>query len=193
MGGIESAGRAGRKPLEVADPEVSRRLRRILDETTAGNPMSLLKWTGKSTRTMAAELSRQGHPVSAMTVCRCLWAMEYSLQGNVKSLEASNIRIAMSNFSTSTGKGNPSSRVGIRDLGRHQEKRADWSLSQSGSTWRRAEEAEQVLTHDFPSLAQGKAVPYGTYDVAEDQALVNVGITHDTAEFAVSSIQRGGG
>ncbi len=49
--------------------------------------MSLLKWTGKSTRTMAAELSRQGHPVSAMTVCRCLWAMEYSLQGNVKSLE----------------------------------------------------------------------------------------------------------
>ena len=49
--------------------------------------MSLLKWTGKSTRTMAAELSRQGHPVRAMTVCRCLWAMEYSLQGNVKSLE----------------------------------------------------------------------------------------------------------
>jgi len=77
----------GRKPLEVADPEVARRLRRILDETTAGNPMSLLKWTGKSTRTMAAELSRQGHPVRAMTVCRCLWAMEYSLQGNVKSLE----------------------------------------------------------------------------------------------------------
>ena len=47
-----------------------------------------------------------------------------------------------------------------------------------------------MLTHDFPSLARGKAVPYGTYDVAEDQALVNVGITHDTAEFAVSSIQR---
>src|SRR5260221_422067 len=47
-----------------------------------------------------------------------------------------------------------------------------------------------VMTHDFPSMAQGKAVPYGTYDVAEDQALVNVGITHDTAEFAVVSIQR---
>ena len=60
----------------------------------------------------------------------------------------------------------------------------------AGRTWQRQGQAKRVLTHDFPSLAQGKAVPYGTYDVAEDQALVNVGITHDTAEFAVASIAR---
>ena len=64
-----------------------RLLERILEETTAGDPMSLLKWTGKSTRALAAELTRQGHPLSAMTVCRYSWSMEYSLQGDVKSLE----------------------------------------------------------------------------------------------------------
>jgi hypothetical protein len=60
----------------------------------------------------------------------------------------------------------------------------------AGRTWRRRGQAPRVLAHDFPSLGKGKAIPYGTYDVAEDRALVNVGITHDTAEFAVASIQR---
>ncbi len=181
----------GRKPLEVADPEVSRRLRRILDETTAGNPMSLLKWTGKSTRTMAAELSRQGHPVSAMTVCRCLWAMEYSLQGNVKSLEGKQHPDRNEQFQYINRQGKSFQQSGDPVISVDTKKKEQiGAFRNPGRTWRRAEEAEQVLTHDFPSLAQGKAVPYGTYDVAEDQALVNVGITHDTAEFAVSSIQR---
>ena len=181
----------GRKPLEVADPEVSRRLRRILDETTAGNPMSLLKWTGKSTRTMAAELSRQGHPVSAMTVCRCLWAMEYSLQGNVKSLKGKQHPDRNEQFQYINRQGKSFQQSGDPVISVDTKKKEQiGAFRNPGRTWRRAEEAEQVLTHDFPSLAQGKAVPYGTYDVAEDQALVNVGITHDTAEFAVSSIQR---
>jgi len=181
----------GRKALEVADPEVSRRLRRILDETTAGNPMSLLKWTGKSTRTMAAELSRQGHPVSAMTVCRCLWAMEYSLQGNVKSLEGKQHPDRNEQFQYINRQGKSFQQSGDPVISVDTKKKEQiGAFRNPGRTWRRAEEAEQVLTHDFPSLAQGKAVPYGTYDVAEDQALVNVGITHDTAEFAVSSIQR---
>jgi hypothetical protein len=103
----------GRKPVATADPKIPRLLRRILEETTAGDPMSLLKWTGKSTRTIAAELTRQGHPVSAMTVWRCLEEMEYSLQGNVKS-RGSSMRIGMRNSATSTGKRSSSGAVGIR-------------------------------------------------------------------------------
>ena len=181
----------GRKPLQVADPEVARRLRRILDETTAGNPMSLLKWTGKSTRTMAAELSRQGHPVSAMTVCRCLWAMEYSLQGNVKSLEGKQHPDRNEQFQYINRQGKSFQQSGDPVISVDTNKKEQiGAFRNPGRTWRRPGQAPQVLTHDFPSLAQGKAVPYGTYDVAEDQALVNVGITHDTAEFAVASIQR---
>jgi predicted DNA-binding transcriptional regulator AlpA len=181
----------GRKPLQVADPEVARRLRRILDETTAGNPMSLLKWTGKSTRTMAAELSRQGHPVSAMTVCRCLWAMEYSLQGNVKSLEGKQHPDRNEQFQYINRQGKSFQQSGDPVISVDTKKKEQiGAFRNPGRTWRRPGQAPQVLTHDFPSLAQGKAVPYGTYDVAEDQALVNVGITHDTAEFAVASIQR---
>jgi len=181
----------GRKPLQVADPEVARRLRRILDETTAGNPMSLLKWTGKSTRTMAAELSRQGHPVSAMTVCRCLWAMEYSLQGNVKSLEGKQHPDRNEQFQYINRQGKSFQQSGDPVISVDTKKKEQiGAFRNPGRTWRRPGQAPQVLTHDFPSLAQGKAVPYETYDVAEDQALVNVGITHDTAEFAVASIQR---
>ena len=78
-GRIRSAG-GGRKPIEEADPKLQRELKRIVEETTAGDPMSVLKWTSKSTRTMADELKRRGHPVSGVTVGRCLHDMGYSLQ-----------------------------------------------------------------------------------------------------------------
>jgi Rhodopirellula transposase DDE domain len=181
----------GRKALSAADPEIPRLLEQILEATTAGDPMSLLKWTDKSTRTLAAELTRRGHAVSAMTVWRYLEAMEYSLQGNVKSLE---------------GKQHPDRDAQFRYLNRQakafqqtgdpvisvdtKKKEQIGAFRNSGRSWRRRGQAQRVLAHDFPSLGQGKAIPYGTYDVADDRALVNVGITHDTAEFAVASIQR---
>jgi hypothetical protein len=77
----------GRKRVEEVEPALKRELTRIVEETTAGDPMSLLKWTAKSTRTIAEELTRRGHAVSAVTVGRCLHDMDYSLQANVKSLE----------------------------------------------------------------------------------------------------------
>ena len=77
----------GRKKVEEVDPELRRELVRIMEETTAGDPMSLLKWTSKSTRAIAEQLAGQGHPVSSVTVGRCLHDMDYSLQANVKELE----------------------------------------------------------------------------------------------------------
>ena len=77
----------GRKKVEGVDPGVRALLERILEETTAGDPMSLLRWTSKSTRTMAEELTRLGHPVTWVTVARCLDDMGYSLQANRKTKE----------------------------------------------------------------------------------------------------------
>lgn len=77
----------GRKKVEQADPELPRHLKEIVEETTAGDPMSPLRWTSKSTRTIAAELSRSGHPISSVTVGRCLEEMGYTLQANVKTRE----------------------------------------------------------------------------------------------------------
>lgn len=184
-------GGGGRKPLVVTDPQIPRLLEGILEETTAGDPMSLLKWTGKSTRTMAAELTRQGHPVSAMTVCRYLWAMDYSLQGNVKSLEGEQHpdRDRQFRYINRQAKAFQKSGDPVISVDTKKKERIG-AFRNPGRTWRRRGLGARVLTHDFPSLGQGQAVPYGAYDVAADQALVNVGITHDTAEFAVASIQR---
>jgi len=77
----------GRKKVEQADPELPRRLKTIVEETTAGDPMSPLRWTSKATRTIAAELTRSGHPISSVTVGRCLEARGYTLQANVKTRE----------------------------------------------------------------------------------------------------------
>src|SRR2546425_2456179 len=80
---IRQAG-GGRKPLQEQDPQLTRMLRRIMDETTAGDPMSLLRWTSKSTYQIRDELRRRGHSVSEDTVQRRLQQMDYTLQANVK-------------------------------------------------------------------------------------------------------------
>ena len=77
----------GRKKGEQADPELPRRLRTIVEETTAGDPLSPVRWTSKATRTIAEELTRCGHSISSVTVGRCLEEMGYTLQGNVKTRE----------------------------------------------------------------------------------------------------------
>jgi hypothetical protein len=181
----------GRKALSAADPEIPQLLERMLEENTAGDPMSLLKWTGKSTRTMAEELTRRGHSVSAMTVWRYLEAMDYSLQGNVKSLEGKQHPDRDAQFRYINRQANAFQRSADPVISVDAKKKERIGVFRNaGRTWRRRGQAQQVLTHDFPHLGQGKAIPYGTYDVSDDRALVNVGITHDTAEFAVASIQR---
>jgi hypothetical protein len=97
----------GRKKIEGVDPGVRDLLAKILEETTAGDAMSQLRWTGKSTRTLAEELTRLGHPVSWVTVARCLDDMGYSLQSNRKSKEGPQHAIEMLNSGTSTGRQKP--------------------------------------------------------------------------------------
>jgi hypothetical protein len=181
----------GRKKVEGVDPGVRVLLAKILEETTAGDPMSQLRWTSKSTRTMAEELTRLGHPVSWVTVARCLDDMGYSLQANRKSKEGpqhadrdAQFRYINRQVKALLATGDPVISVDAK------KKELVGPFKNGGRTWRLKGKPREVNTKDFPSLAQGKALPYGVYDTGQNRAVVNVGVTHDTAEFAVESIRR---
>ena len=181
----------GRKKVEATDPGLLRALQAILAETTAGDPMSLLKWTTKSTRGLADELARRGHPVSWRTLARCLHDLDYSLQSNRKTIEGSDhpnrdaqFRYINRQVSGHIKSGDPVISVDTK------KKELVGNFRNAGRTWRKKGHPEAVNVHDFPHLAEGKAFTYGAYDVARDRAVVSVGISHDTAAFAVRSVRR---
>src|SRR2546423_4119423 len=181
----------GRKKAEQVAPAIGRHLTRILEETTAGDPMSLLKWTSKSTRAIAQELTRLGHPLTGVTVGRCLRQMGYSLQANAKTKEGpqhpnldAQFRYLNRQVKRFGRSGEPVISVDTK------KKELVGAFKNAGRTWRPQGEPHRVNVHDFPSLGQGKAIPYGAYDITRDRAVVNVGVTHDTAELAVESIRR---
>lgn len=189
-GRVRHAG-AGRTRVEQADPRVMRVLTRLLEATTAGDPMSYLLWTNKSTRALAEELARHGCEVSHVTVARCLREMGYSLQANVKTVEGTQhpdrdaqFRYINQQVRRFLRTGDPVVSVDTK------KKELVGSFKNPGRRWQPQGAPAPVFMHDFPHLGKGKAIPYGTYDVARDEAVVNVGITHETAEFAVESIRR---
>lgn len=189
-GRVRKAG-GGRKKVEEVDTGLRRELVRIMEETTAGDPMSLLKWTSKSTRAIAEQLAGQGHPVSSVTVGRCLHDMDYSLQANVKELEGPQHRDRDAQFRYINARVKSFLRSHDPVISVDTKKKElVGAFRNAGRTWRPKGQPERVMVHDFPSRSEGHAIPYGTYDVASDRAVVNVGVTHDTAEFAVESIRR---
>jgi hypothetical protein len=189
-GRIRAAG-AGRRRVEETDQQLRAELTRIVEETTAGDPMSAVRWTNKSTEALAAELTRQGHPVSDKTVARMLDEMGYSLQLNRKEKEGpqhpdrdAQFRYINRQEASFRASGDP---VISTDT---KKKELVGAFKNGGRTWRPKGNPYEVQVHDWPSRAKGKAIPYGVYDVFGDRAVVNVGISHDTAEFAVESIRR---
>jgi len=181
----------GRKKVEGVDPDIADLLAKILEETTAGDPMSQLRWTSKSTRTMAEELTRSGHPVSWVTAARCLDDMGYSLQASRKSKEGPRHADRDAQFRYINRQGKALLRTGDPVISVDAKKKElVGPFKNGGRTWRPKGKPQEVNTKDFPSLAQGKALPYGVYDTRQNRAVVNVGVTHDTAGFAVESIRR---
>jgi transposase len=182
---------AGRKKVEETDEGVLEALGEILKETTAGDPMSALRWTNKSTQAMAEELKRRGHDISDKTVGRCLRQMGYSLQLNAKQREGRQHRDRDAQFQYINRQVKAFSKTHDPVISVDTKKKElVGAFKNGGQTWRPKGKPYEVQVHDFPSQAEGKAIPYGTYDVNENCAVVNVGITHDTAEFAVESIRR---
>jgi hypothetical protein len=181
----------GRKKVEQADPQLPPRLRKIVEETTAGDPMSPLKWTNKSTRTIAEELARSGHPISSVTVGRCLEEMGYTLQANVKTREGSQHPDRDAQFRYLNRQVKEFRRAGDPVISVDTKKKElVGAFKNGGRRWLPKGTADEVSVHDFPHLGKGKAIPYGAYDIALNRAVVNVGVTHDTAEFAAESIRR---
>jgi hypothetical protein len=181
----------GRPRIEDTTPHVKRVLARLVEAHTAGDPMSYLLWTNKSTRTLAEELTRHGYAVSHVTVARCLREMDYSLQANVKTIEGTQhpdrdaqFRYLNAEVRRFVRRHDPVVSVDTK------KKELVGSFENRGRRWHRVGQPQAVNVHDFPAKGVGKAIPYGTYDVARDEAVVNVGITHETAEFAVESIRR---
>jgi Rhodopirellula transposase DDE domain len=189
--GSERARRCGggRPKCEEADPELIEALEVIMDENTAGDPMSLLRWTSKSTRTIAATLKQQGHPVSHPTILRLLHEQHYSLRGNVKSLEGKQHpdRDAQFRYLRDQAKAFLDAQQPVISVDTKKKEKVG-EFKNPGWQWGRQD--VMVNTYDFSSLSEGPAIPYGVYDELHNEGFVSVGMSHDTAEFAVESIQR---
>jgi hypothetical protein len=180
---------SGRPKCEVADPELIVALETIMDENTAGDPMTLLRWTSKSARTIAATLQQQGHDASHTTVLRLLHEQHYSLRGNVKSLEGKQHpdRDAQFCYLRDQAKAFLDAQQPVISVDTKKKEKVG-EFKNPGQQWGRQDRL--VNTHDFPSLSEGPAIPYGIYDERHNEGFVSVGMSHDTAEFAVESIQR---
>ncbi len=181
----------GRKKIIDKNPDVKKEIEDILEENTAGDPMSRLKWTNKSTYTIADELKNKNQNVSEVTVGRIIKQIGYSLQANVKSKENgssaerdSQFRYINEQVRIFEKKGMPVISVDTK------KKELVGNFKNNGRKYQKKGKAEIVNVYDFGYLAKGKAIPYGIYEVIKNNGFVNVGISHDTAEFAVESIKQ---
>jgi hypothetical protein len=183
---------AGRKSCAENDPQLLVALDQLIDPYTRGDPQSPLRWTCKSTRNLANELTRQGHPVSPRTVAVLLREAGYSLQANRKTHEGCSehpdrdkqFRHINHQVALWQREQQPAISVDCKK----KENLGDFK--NAGRAWHPAGHPPEVRSHDFKDKQLGKAIPHGVYDLANNEGWVTVGVDHDTAEFAVASISR---
>jgi len=190
VGRLRHSG-AGRRNLLEHDPQLLQALEALIDPDTRGDPMSPLRWTCKSTRQLASQLTAQGHPVSYRKVAGLLSALHYSLQGNAKTQEGeqhpdrdAQFRYIQQQGKLFLGRGWPVISVDTK------KKEAVGNYRNSGREWQPEGHPIEVDVHDFPDPDVPKAVPRGVYDVQHNLGWVTVGCSHDTSSFAVESIRR---
>jgi Rhodopirellula transposase DDE domain len=182
---------AGRKPLTQTDPGLQAALEALVEPATRGDPQSPLRWTCKSTRRLAEELNRQGHPVCPRTVARLLRQGGYSLQANQKTREGCNHPDRNAQFQFINNRVRRYQRRGWPVLSVDTKKKELLGdFKNAGREWQPQGCPEPVRVHDFLDKKLGKAIPYGVYDVLRNRGWVSVGIDHDTARFAVSALRR---
>jgi len=181
---------AGRKNLTVSDPGLVSALDELIEGGTRGDPESALRWVCKSTRTLAAELSQQRHPVSYVKVAQLLHAQNYSLQSNRKLEEGQDhpdrdaqFRHINQSVKRALAAGWPVISVDTK------KKELVGNYANAGQQWLPAQQPRRVQGHDFPGPEVPRAYPYGIYDLGRNTGFVNVGTDHDTGAFAVASIR----
>jgi hypothetical protein len=181
----------GRRKREKEQSGLIAALEALVEPSSRGDPMLPLRWTCKSTRMLAEELCREGYQVSPSKVRQLLKACGYSLQSNRKTREGKQHPDRNAQFEhicrrvrAQQRRGEPAISVDTK------KKEVLGNLKNPGKTYRRQGQPRKVDVHDFPDPKLGKAVPYGVYDVTYNEAVVSVGVSHDTAEFAVAAIRR---
>jgi hypothetical protein len=189
-GRVRQSG-GGRKPLTRADRTLRTALEALVEPTARGDPMSPLRWTNKSTRKLAEELRRQGHPVSHVKVAQLLTELDYSLQGTRKTKEGSGhpdrdaqfeyINQQVKAFQTL---GQPVVSVDAK------KKELIGDFANKGVEYQPCGQPERVRVYDFEDKQLGKGLPYGVYDQTANCGWVSVGCDHDTAQFAVETLRR---
>ena len=181
----------GRKKVEEKDPGIINDLEKIMEENTSGDPMSLLKWTNKSTYKIADELRKLQHKIDPDTVGRLLKENDYSLQANKKNIEGSSVPERDAQFRYINAQAKEFIKNGYPVISVDAKKKENvGEFKNQGRTWTKKGQAKDVNVYDFPSLGVGRATPYGIYDLKRNEGMVNVGISYDTSEFAVESIRQ---
>ena len=181
----------GRKKLVDKDASLLRDLDALVDPVTRGDPMSPLRWTSKSTTRLADELKKKGHAVSQRTVCDLLEQMGYSLQSVRKTREGGKHEDRNAQFEHIARRVSDYQRTGDLVISVDTKKKElVGDFKNAGREWQPEGRPEDVRVHDFIDPTLGKVAPYGVYDLTSNTGWVNVGIDHDTAEFAVESIRR---
>ena len=181
----------GRKKLEDKDGGLIPALRELLEESTRGDPMSLLTWTTLSVRGIAAELTRAGCRCGKNAVLRMLHEQGFSTQGNSRTVEGRRHpdRDAQFRYISRAAKGYLASGDPVISIDTKKKEQVGL-YARKGREWRPKGDPRRVRDHDFPDPGGGKAIPYGVYDVGDNSGFVNVGTDHDTAQFAAESVRR---
>jgi transposase len=182
---------AGRKALTATQPRLQKALDALVEPTSRGDPQSSLRWTCRSVRRLAGELQRQGFQIGRQKVADLLHQAGYSLQANRKTREGGNHPDRNAQFEHIQRR--------VKALQRRNQpvisvdtkkKELVGDFRNGGREWRPKGKPCEVRVHDFKDTELGKAIPYGVYDLTNNEAWVSVGIDHDTADFAVQTILR---
>lgn len=181
----------GRKKIYEKTPTILKELEKLIDPLTRGDPMSPLRWTCKSTRNLANTLKKKGYQVSHTVVGEMLKYLGYSLQSNQKANEGSDHpdRDEQFNYINTLSENYISNNLPVISVDT-KKKELVGEYKNNGKEWQPKGQPERVKDHDFPDKKLGKAVPYGIYDLGNNEGFVNVGCSYETSTFAVESIRR---
>jgi transposase len=190
LGRVRAPG-GGRKPLTHHQPTLPQALDALVEPSSRGDPQSSLRWTCKSVRQLAAELTGQGYGIGRQKVADLLHALGYSLQANSKTKEGAahpdrnaQFEYLDAQVQAFQARGHPVVSVDTK------KKELVGEFKNGGREWRPQGEPQAVRVHDFADPHLGKAIPYGVYDLTANTGWVSVGMDHDTAEFAVETLRR---
>jgi hypothetical protein len=191
-GRVRRAG-AGRKPVSETDPDLIGALETLVAEDCRGDPMQVLLWTSKSVRKLASELRERGHEAHYTTIAALLRSLGYSLQSNRKTLEGSQhpdrdaqFRYINERVGAAVTAGQPAISIDTK------KKELVGEFTNAGREWRPKGKPEKTLTHDFPSDAKGKAIPFGVYDIAANEGSSTSGSRQRPRNWPLPRSARGG-